>query len=368
VAAGSRKYELPWLNVAFCAMVLWSHCSAHPITNLDRSSWQFLFVYLAQRLSFVSVYGFFLLSGVKLTLPRSKPSPLLPYWRGRMQSIFLPYLLAVLVYYLWFVYFLRYFPFSWSALAGYAVRGDLSSHFYFVIALFQFVLLTPLFRWLSERWSPLLLLPMTLGLSWLSAQHLPQMLQLIWPDLSFRYADRVFLTYAFYYLAGCYIGRRYEDFLALLKKDRALILASFALFAGADLVLTALQVTGRRAIPYLEQIHMLYILSAILFCFWAATCLPREMPRWLIRVDQASYLIYLYHCLVISAFNDKAAQLGIDRVGTQFVLRLLVVYTATPLLCVLWQHGVSRPLRAALQQGAAALPIPSLSRFFAPKT
>lgn len=338
-----RKWELPWLNLIFCAMVLWSHCSAQPITHLDRNSWQFLLVYLLQRLSYVSVYGFFLLSGIKLTLPRSKQPPLSVYWSGRMKSIFLPYLLAVALYQLWFCWGLHYFPLSLSDYFGYVVRGDLSSHFYFVVGLFQFVLLAPLFRWLSERWSPALLLPFALGITWLSAQNLSALLQVFWPQVTFQYADRVFLTYLFYYLGGCYIGRQYETFTAALRSNRGLIVGLFVLFTWADMYFCWLSLTGQRSIPFLESIHMLYILSAILFFFWVAVGLPKKMPKWLAQTDKASYLIYLYHCLVISLFDDWTARLGGGRIGTLFLLRLLVVYSVTPLACVLWQH-----VRAAL--------------------
>lgn len=344
MAPNQRKGELPWLNLAFCAMVLWSHCSAHPITHLDHGSWQYALVYLLQRLSYVSVYGFFLISGVKLTLPRSRPTPLGAYWLGRVKSIFLPYVLAVGLYYLWFSQYLHYFPLSWERFGGYLVRGDLSSHFYFVIALAQFVALAPLFQWLSRRFSPAILLPFALGLTWLSAQYLPDVLRLFWPDLAFRYSDRVFTTYFFYYLAGCYIGRNYEGFLATLRSNRRLVWTLFGGFTAANLLLCWLNYTGRRAVPFLEQIHMLYLLSAILACFLVSTYLPKTMPRWLKRVDQASYLIYLYHCLAISYFDELAAQRGGGRVAVLFVLRLLFVYTVTPLVCVLWQW-----LRAALK-------------------
>ena len=339
----SRKTELPWLNLAFCAMVLWSHCSAHPITHLDRSSWQYALVYLLQRLSYVSVYGFFLLSGLKLTLPRTHQPSLGQYYWGRVKSIFLPYVLAVGLYYLWFTLYLEYFPPSLSDFGGYLVRGNLSSHFYFVVALAQFVLLAPLFRRASERLSPALTLPLALGVTWLSALYLPFFLGLVWPGLDFPYTDRTFTTYLFYYLAGCYIGRRYEDFLAALKRDRAFVLGAFLLFSAADVGLCWLNFTGRRSVPCLEQIHFLYLISAILACFLLAACLPRTMPRWLQKVDKASYLIYLYHCLVISWFNFRADQLGGGRVAVLFGLRLLFVYTATPLVCVLWQT-----LRSAL--------------------
>ena len=337
MAPATRKTELPWLNLAFCAMVLWSHCSAHPITHLDHGTWQYAFVYLLQRLSYVSVYGFFFLSGIKLTLPRSRQPSLGRYYWGRVKSIFLPYVVAVGLYYLWFSQYLQYFPLSWKDFGGYLIRGDLSSHFYFVVALAQFVLLTPLFRWLARRWSPAILLPFALGLTWLSAMHLSDLLEIFWPGLGFRYGDRVFTTYLFYYLAGCYVGPRYEDFLAALRSNRGLIWTLFVLFSGANLGLCWLNYTGRRSVPFLEQVHMLYLLSAILACFLASTYLPKTMPRWLQKVDKASYLIYLYHCLAISYFDYQTALHGGGRVSALFVLRLLFVYTVTPLICILWQ-------------------------------
>ena len=166
MAEKKRLSELSVLNLLFCFMVLWSHCSGQPITVLDHSSWQYGLMICLQRLTFVSVSGFFFLSGLKLTLS-SAPLQLGRYYRKRVISVFLPYLLAVAVYY---VYFMRhgYFGFSLPDLIGYAIRGDLSAPFYFVVALAQFVLLVPLFRWLARRWSPVLLIPISLGITLLS--------------------------------------------------------------------------------------------------------------------------------------------------------------------------------------------------------
>ena len=75
-----------------------------------------------------------------LCLLYTSPPPLGRYWAKRWKGIFLPYLLAVAVYYVYFVSH-GYFSFSLRDLAGYMIRGDLSSPFYFVIALAQFVLL-----------------------------------------------------------------------------------------------------------------------------------------------------------------------------------------------------------------------------------
>ena len=165
MSLAKRKSELSWLNVWFCLLVVFIDAASQPASVLDKHSWQSDLLMIPQRLAFVAVPGFFLLSGVKLTLPRSRPQTIASYWRGRCRSILLPYLLAVLVYYFTFVFLLRWFPFSWRELARYTVTGSLSAPFCFLIALFQFILLFPLFRWLARRWSAAVLLPFALGLT-----------------------------------------------------------------------------------------------------------------------------------------------------------------------------------------------------------
>jgi len=349
VSHANRKTELPWLNVLFCAMVLWSHCCAHPLSTLDRGSWAFQVLYLLQRLSYVSVYGFFLLSGLKLTLPRKHETPPLAYYAKRMRSVFLPYVLAVLIYYLWFVVCLHYFPFSWADFAGYVVRGDLSSHFYFVVGLFQFVLLAPVLKWAVRHWSPALLLPFAMGVTWLSAFSLRPLLESLFPGLGFAYSDRVFTTYLFYYLAGCCIGQNYEGFLSAVRSAGGLIAGLFLVFTAADVYFPWRSLVQGWALSFLEPVHQLYLMSAILACFWAATRLPPALPNWLAKVDGASFLIYLYHCLAIFLFDYLAGRLGIHRVSALFFPRLVVVYGAVPLLCVGWQQ-CSAAVRARVSQ------------------
>lgn len=331
-----RRPELSRLNVLFCLLVVFIHTASHPVSVLDKLSWQYALVLIPQRLAFVAVPGFFLLSGVKLTLPRTRPQTLAAYWKGRARNILLPYLLAAAIYYLTFIK-LGWFPFSLGDFARYLVTGSLSAPFYFLIALFQFILLAPLFQWLAQRWSPVLLLPFALGLTWISSMNLNAVLQLFVPSAAFPYADRVFTSYLFYYLAGCCIGVRYQDFLDLLADNRGLITALFAFFACADGGISLLAFSGRRGAPYLELVHTLYIISAILFLYTLAARTASPLPRWAAAIDRASFLVYLYHCLVITLFNDFAARFGMGRVSVLFVLRVLMVYSVTIGGAVLWQ-------------------------------
>lgn len=208
MSQGTRKKELSLLNLLFCILVVLIHCLSQPVSVLDRSSWQYALVLCVQRLAFVSVPGFFFLSGLKLTLFADRHRSLIKYWLGRVRTILLPYILAVAIYYLYF-WTHHYFPFSLADFWGYLVRGDLSSHFYFVVTLVQFMVLTPVFLWLARRFDPAVLLPFALGLTWLSSLYLQDILTSAVPGVTFPYGDRVFLSYLIYYLAGCCAGQSY---------------------------------------------------------------------------------------------------------------------------------------------------------------
>lgn len=276
------------------------------------------------------------------------------YYKGRFQSIFVPYVLAALAYYWWFCGYLGYFEPSARNFLGYLVRGDLISPFYFVTALMQFVLLMPVLRWMAEHLSPALSLPIALSISWMSELYFEQFLQLFDANITFAYGDRVFITYLFYYLAGCYIGQRYEAFVAALRRNRYFVGGAFAVFAAFDLYLSyRARVQGLWS-PLWPMAHLTYLLAGIAFCFLAAAGMPQKMPKWLRKIDQASYLIYLYHALAIEVLAWVLARCGIGGVGLPYAIRLVVVYMLVPPACCLWQtagRAAKRTISACRQSG-----------------
>lgn len=339
--ARHRLEELSILNVLFCMLVVLIHVLSHPVSTLDRTSWQYAAVLISQRLAFVSVPGFFFLSGLKLTLPRENKPRLGRYYLGRIRKLLLPYLLAAVIYYFTFVR-LGWYSFSPAQFVRETTLGTLSAQFYFLIALTQFILLAPLFRSLSQRYSPVLLLPMALGITLLSSMYLNIIPQLFSPGAVFVYGDRIFTSYLIYYLAGCCAGQHYPRCLALLEENRSLIAFSTLFWGAADAVISGLAYSGRRSVPYLELVHTLYILSAIpLLLDWARRRkdgLQGAGARLLQTVDRASYLIYLYHCLVIALFNNYVPLFAGDKVSTLLALRFLVVYPVSIGGCILWQR------------------------------
>lgn len=335
----ARRGELSLVNVAFCLGIVVFHCMSHPITHLDKLSWQYALAIVGQRVTCIGVPGFFFLSGLKFALPSHRRRTLGQYYRSRFQRLIPPYLLAAALHYLPFALVGTY-PLSLKNFALLTIRGNLSAQFYYVIVLVQFILLAPLFRLLIERYSPVLLLPLALTVTRLSSEFFGGITLPGW--LAALYSGHQFTDAIFYYLAGCFAGAGYEDFLKLLEKNRPLITWTFVLSAPAAIAASVAVSSGRRSLPYLESLNILFYISYALFLYgWAARLAPRirgRAARLLAALDRASYLIYLYHCLVITAFDLAASRLGISREGPLLLLRLAVVLPAAAGGSILWQR------------------------------
>lgn len=333
-----RRGELSALNVLFCLMVAFYHIASATLASLDHLGLPFAALLVLQRLACVSLPGFFFLSGLKLTLPSpGRTRSLHQYYLGRANRLLVPYVLAAAVHYLVFVRLGWYAP-SLRDFVRLTLRGSLSAQFYFVIVLVQFTLLAPVFRQLAKRFSPLILLPPALVITQCSGQIFGALAQ-HFPNTPLQYyTGSVFTNFLFYYLAGCCAGVRYEEFRALLAKNRPLILVMAVVFTCVDQAGSVLQYSGRTAVPALDSLHLLYYISGILFLCSLPAPNWRGLGGRLARAaDKASYLIYLYHCLVITLFNLYAPDLGLTGTGVQFLARTAVTYILTIGGCILWQ-------------------------------
>lgn len=331
-----RRAELSAVNVLFCGMMTFYHIAPQTLASLDPLSWQYAAVLALQRLGCVALPGFFFLSGLKFALTSGKKG-LLPYYWSRVRRLLIPYAAACGVYYGVFVW-LRWYSFDWREFIRLTLCGGLSAQLYFVIALVQFALLAPVFRHLTERYSPAILLPLALVITQLSGPLFSHLAQCFPHTPLPSYANSIFTNFLFYYLAGCFAGARYGQFREMLVNHRLPIGVTALTALCADQLASILHYSGRISLPYLESIHMLYyIAGTLLLC-----ALPT--PSWsglkgaLLRgADQASYHVYLYHCLIIVLFNLWAPILGLRGAGLQLLLRTIVTFAVSNGGSLLWQ-------------------------------
>lgn len=335
-----RKNELSYLNILFCLLVIFIHVTSNPIATLNKTSWQYAVVFFPWRLSAFVVQGFLFLSGLKLFLNHPNGFHYKSLYVSRLKRIFIPYILWVVAYYIYFVR-KNYFGFDVNDLLVYICNGTLVSPFYYVIILFQFYILAPLWRRMVCAVSPIFMLVFSTVITILLGQNLPQILAMLNCDFIFQYNDRIFTTYLIYWVAGCYAGANYDLFKMALRKNRVFLTVIFVICTALNASFSFISFSGIQYVPWLETIHFCYCISAILFFFSISLAVAeqgRPMCRLLSGIDKASYSIFLFHCFVINIVNDCMTYFHITNVAATYLLRMITVFPITITLCLAWNR------------------------------
>lgn len=294
----------------------------------------------------MSVYGFFFLSGLKLFLNSKAQQPFSTgrYLRRRGVSILLPYVIAVMVYYVYFLT-INYVNYEGvGQILGYLVTGNISAQLYFVVALLQFIILVPLWRLTVKRYSPVIVLPFAVILTWLFQTSISDFFAFFRPDNPFPYNDRLFTSYLIFYLAGCYAGEYYPEFCRLVEKHLGLTSVLAILAGGTDVTMCILGAARPGRVGSPEMFHFLFMTSAILaLTGWALRLTKRRpvLPEPVRKLDRVSYLVYLYHCIFIVFFENRLARDIPGGEGMHLAARALFVYAAVILACLLWHWGAA---------------------------
>lgn len=343
-----RKNDIIFLNILFCLLVIFIHISSEVVTKVPKNTIFFKTVFSAQRLSSFVVQGFLLLSGAKLFLTKSGNINYAKYYFTRITRVVIPYILWVVVYYIYF-YSKNYYDFSLEDLGYYILKGNLSAHFYFVIILVQFDLLAPLWMLLFKRGNAAVHIAFSLIITVIASQYLMPILTTIFPSIpSINFAN-CFLRYQIYWTAGCLIGRHYEEFRHFLKNNKVYICVCFILCAALN-VAASLATVGYPPV-WLEFVHIMYCISAILF-FYMLSQLFTGAGSVILKpfgfIDKSSYTIYLIHCLILVMFDNYMNDCGILSYSTRFLLRAAAVYGISIAVCGIWQiikYPISKMIR-----------------------
>ncbi len=330
-----RRQDIVFLNILFCLLVIFIHVSSEVVVNMPQNILTFKVVFVAQKLSSFVVQGFLMLSGVKLFLNKSGKINYGKYYFGRFTRIIIPYIIWVFIYYCYFCS-KDFFEFSVRDFIGYLLRGDLSAHFYFIIILVQFDILTPLWRLLYRKGSPAVHLMFALIVTVISSQYLMPILTTLFPSAPAIDFTNCFLRYQIYWTAGCLIGKNYEQFRSYLKNNILPICIGFILCAALN---GALAIATVRHIPvWMEFVHIMYCISALLFFYMISQLFAgNSILKPLSLVDRASYSVYLLHCLVLVIVNDYMTDYGILSLNVRFGIRAAAVYGISITVCVLWE-------------------------------
>ncbi|MEQ8201633.1 MAG: acyltransferase [Syntrophomonadaceae bacterium] len=273
------------------------------------------------------------------------------FLRKRFAQAFIPYFAWTIIYYFWssggtFPVHLSAAP---VAIARLTLSGEACYHLWFMVAIFQFYLLFPFFRWLilKNKDQPIFFLTASfvtyIGLMWLWRQPLPQManLQTPWLITLWNYRDRVFLSWFFYFIlggfAGLYVGQL-RQITKDIQKTNVFVYVMAFLFVFYQVVTTGrtgptgiYQLNFNYTLP-LTPVMAFFITSALLTVLYRAqTAFLRYQPlrRVLKLYGRYSYGCYFVHAMALYYITIIA---GRYLKGTPILLQLALTFAACSLL------------------------------------
>lgn len=330
--ASKRKSEISYLNVLLCLFVIFIHIISFAVSGFETGTLSYNLAMFPWRMVSFVVQGFILLSGVKLFLTGKDEKSHGEYLKSRIKGVILPYIFSYFIYYVF--YFVVYdYPLDTAFILKHLVLGSLVCHFYFIPLLFQFDLLFPLWKKIINNLSPVIVIPFVLLFSLILQIYMPDMVRISFPNINFIYNDRIFTTYLAYWIIGCYIGKYYEKFEEIIKKNFTAICTFFGISFTLFLYYTYLAFNYITYIPFMNQVHDLYVLSVIIFLFSLFIKLPKTMPQFLSKLDSISYDVYLWHMLFVFFANFIIEKLSIQSNLLGFAIRSVCAYGLTITAC-----------------------------------
>lgn len=323
-----RKTELNYMNAVGCLLVILIHVLSLGISNAERSSVQAAVIYFPWRLASFVVPMFLYTGAVKMAQQFDGKTITLrvyaDYCLRRVQKIYLPYVIWVMIYYLCF-WRIGYVKGELRELFSYLLIGNLSSLFYYIVIVMQFYFLMPLWIWIIRHVPFQLSLGTSLLLTFCMQQFGGWMSLLSVP---FRYTDRLFLTYIFFWIWGLYAGKDYERAKSLLIRGKR----AGAACGGVIALCAALAYLQYRGVPVPVNMNdvklaadYLAIVSLHSLCVrW--TKAPARFQTILGAIARSSFFVYLSHCLFLTLGTYHAQQLGLNRLSVLLPVRALICY------------------------------------------
>lgn len=327
-----RLKEITLMNALLCFSVIMIHITSSPLGALERESAFYALVFFVNKFLCFSVPGFIFLSGFKLyNKYEDTKIDLKKFFLGRVLKIVVPYIFAVLVY---FLYFYQKGWVAVSELPEYLYLGTLVAHFYYVIIAVQLYILFPLLKIVFKKY------PMAVfALSFVSTA-------LFSGFIRFNYSDRFFGSYIFYFVLGMIFSK--YDPIRKIKKLFAVSVAGFSLITVIHLGL--LYLASVKVFPYqmADLFNVAYVTFAVVVIYGVFlklkdTAIP--LVKFADVIGGASYSIYLYHILVIFILQYDIYPRFAFSHQTKLLISFMVLFGGT----VLYAY-MSGKIRVGLKQ------------------
>lgn len=324
------------MNVLFCLMVIFIHISATPVVSLISGTPLHLAFFVPWRLFACVVQGFIFLSAVKLYSHAPKKGTYRSFLKKRLKKIVLPYFLVALL----FFFLLNRVGMIEVSLLEFPLRlldGSLCYHLYFIPLLLQFYLLKPLwdklYKVLQKPVAAYLLIALSFVLSVVIIDYLPIITYRHF-GWTYPYADRTFLCYLVYWVAGMTVGIHYDSFKDFVKRHALKLLPLIFVIMGIE-ALWSFRLFRGTYVENMTLFHSFYSLFGILFVYIVSLFFGERLMenRLLKSMDASSYYVYLLHPLFLIAADVLISRMTILGTLVPFLVRAIFTYVGTFLFC-----------------------------------
>lgn len=343
--------EISVFEFFLCMFVILIHLLSEGVDTFPKwSFWSVLFSSLTKLTTF-AVPGFVFTSAVKLFYKYGdvKRFSYARFLFDRFKKICIPYFLAVIIYYAVFVWILEMYRFDADRLIGFILSGDISAQFYFVILIIQFYLLMPVwlaFSRVKSKSFAIILSLLAFAVTLFFRMYYPYTAAL----------HKIMPSYLIFWILGMYTGLHYDEFEKLIVQNRMLIYIGWLILAVSHCILSYMQFGG--LIVYKAAPVMV-----VFFCFFSifgfytyarelTISLEKRGKGLLTSISQASYDIYLNHCLIIIVTGWILTDAEVDNVLQRFAITAPITYFLAIIICVL-QSTVYNNIRAKYLRASA---------------
>ena len=152
-------------------------------------------------------------------------------------------------------------------------------------------------------------------------------------------AHKIFPAYFVFWILGMYVGPHYEAFERMIAQSKPVIYIGWLVLAVTHCVLSYMQFGGLIAYK-LSPVIVVFFCFFSIFGFYSyarelTISLERRGKGLLTSISQASYDIYLNHCLIIIVMGWLLTRMEVDNILQRFVIIGLTTYGLSIIICVL---------------------------------
>lgn len=334
----AKLKEISLFNVLLCFFVILIHLTSTPLAHYNSASLIFILFYILNRALCFCVPAFLFLSGFKL---RNKYAgdkfSVIKFYLGRLKKIVLPYLLAAVIYFSYYLY-KNFYTLSAKDIFEGIILGKAAAHFYYIMIIVQIYLLFPLLINIFERFPKTLLI-----VSFISSFVFKQF-------VNWEYTYLFFASYIFYFVLGMYFAK-YILASSSKKKFIITLCSGLLLFPTGAYYIYRTYLSLTRQIPFYaaETFNLIYVSCAVILLYGILGAvsgkLGKKLQSFINVIGSSSYYIYLYHILLLQLLQFEFFTRVFVTAKINFLISFAVLYSVS-IICAYLRYFVLKKINS----------------------